>query len=95
MTDANDREKRIDAMLSSYDELLHLSIRDLLERRRRAGISTITRAVIDQAFEQTEEQILRNRDQLEEDGKSSVIACVERRSRDPEYRETFYRRYGC
>ena len=95
MTDMDDREKRIDGILSDIDEIASQVIRDLLERRRRAGISTVTRAVINQALEQAEEYLLKERGQLEEDGKFSFIIFVEKRFRNPEYRETFYRRYGC
>ena len=88
----SNKAEKLDKLL---DERIDEDIREHLERRDRAGTNTITRAVIDQVFEQTEETLLKDKNQLDEEGSYSTIAFIKRTLRNPELREKFYRRYRC
>ena len=88
-----DRTKKLEELQALLEETIDDGIREQSERYRRAGVNTITRAVIDQVFEQTKENLLKDQDHLEEDGSYGTIAFIARTFHDPELREKFYRRY--
>ena len=88
----SDKAEKLDKLL---DERIDEDIREHLERRRRAGTNTISRAAIDQVFEQTEETLLKDKNQLEEEGSYNTIAFIKRTLRNPELRKKYYRRHRC
>ena len=82
MTDANDRAEKIYKIRELIHETLRKNMHERSEQYRRAGF-TITQAVVDQVFEETEQKLLKDRDQWEEDGLQGSIAFIERELRDP------------
>ena len=94
MTDANCRDRQWHEMLGLQAELINDYICEDLERRQRAGLTTVTRAVIDQSIKRYFEDRLKDRQQLEEKGTYGVIDYLERERRNPGFRERYYKRYG-
>ena len=95
MVDANRRDEQLHKISALEYETITSYIREDLELRQRAGLTTVTRAVIDHSVERWFEDRLRDRQQLDEKGMYGVIDYLERQRRNPEFRNQFYGRYGC
>ena len=96
MTNANSRkDEKMATLYKLRHELIEERVREHVKLYHRASVTTITRAVIDQVLEQVQEDLLKDQDQLEENGMYNAIDFIKQTTRDPELRNQFYRRYGC